>query len=78
VAIRFDAELIAVHVMPDKPVSQAERRVAEAEFQAERARSPEPSMGGARGDASLQGQPPAEQPGEPEGRFRRAVPTAPV
>ena len=34
VANRFDAELIALHVIPDKPLSKAERRLAEVEFHA--------------------------------------------
>ena len=35
---RFGADLIAVHVIPDKPLSEAERKMAEVEFQAEVAR----------------------------------------
>jgi nucleotide-binding universal stress UspA family protein len=71
---RFDAELIALHVIPDKPVSQAERRIAEMELQAAMAgdfdAAPQLEV---RGDARLQSQRPAEQAAAIQGRLRWAV-----
>jgi nucleotide-binding universal stress UspA family protein len=56
-ASRFDAELIAVHVISDKPVTQAERRMAEVEFQTEIAgESDQTPLLEARGDVRLQSQ----------------------
>ena len=74
VANRFDAELIAVHVISDKSISQAERRMAEAQLQSEDAKNfSVTSLMGAGGDARLQGQRLAEQAAETQGRLRWAV-----
>lgn len=35
IADRFGAELVALHVIPDKPLSDAERKMAEVEFRTE-------------------------------------------
>jgi nucleotide-binding universal stress UspA family protein len=50
VASRFEAELIALHVMSDEPVSEAERKMAEVEFQDELARDVELTAMGAGRD----------------------------
>jgi nucleotide-binding universal stress UspA family protein len=57
VASGFGAELLAVHVITDKPLSDAERRMAEVEFQSEGARdfNVAPLMG-ADSDTRLQSQ----------------------
>ena len=73
-ASRFDAELIAVHVIPDKSISQAERRMAEAELESEGAKDFNvTSLLGAGGDARLESQRLAEKAAETEGRLRWAV-----
>ena len=73
-ASRFDAELIAVHVIPDKPISQAERRIAEVEFEplasSDFDAAPRSEM---LGNASLRSQRLAEQAAETEGRIRWAL-----
>jgi nucleotide-binding universal stress UspA family protein len=74
IARRFDAELLAVHVISDKAVSQAERKMAEVEFQAEVTGDFDVTARlEARGDARLQSQRLAEQAAETLGRFRWAV-----
>ena len=73
-ASRFGAELIALHVIPDKPLSEAERRMVEVEFQAEGARDLNVTpMIDAHGDARLQSQRLVEQAAEIQGRFRWAL-----
>jgi nucleotide-binding universal stress UspA family protein len=73
-ASRFDAELIAVHVISDEPISQAERRMAEAEFEPEVApdfdAAPPPEV---LANANLRSQRLAEQAAEAQGRIRWAV-----
>jgi nucleotide-binding universal stress UspA family protein len=73
-ARRFDAELIAVHVIPDKPISQAERRIAEVEFESQAAgdldAAPPPEV---LGTAGLRSQRLAKQAAETEGRIRWAL-----
>jgi len=70
----FEAELIAVHVIPDKPISQAERRMAEVEFEPQASSdfdaAPRSEM---LGNASLRSPRLAEQAAETEGRIRWAV-----
>jgi nucleotide-binding universal stress UspA family protein len=73
-AARFDAELIAMHVIPAKSISQAERRLADAEFQSEGAKDFNVMSGmGARSDTGLQSQRLAEQAAETQGRLRWAL-----
>ena len=73
-AHRFGADLIALHVVPDKPLSEAERRMAEVEFQAEVARDFDPTrFADARGDVRLMSQRLTEQAAETGRRFRRAL-----
>jgi nucleotide-binding universal stress UspA family protein len=74
VASKFGAELIAVHVIADKPLSDAERRMADVEFQSEGAKdfNVMPLMGAA-GDTRLQSQRLVEQAAETGRRFRRAL-----
>jgi nucleotide-binding universal stress UspA family protein len=73
-ASRFDAELIAVHVIPNKSISQAERRLAEAEFQFEGAKDFNVmSAMGASSHTGLQSQRLAEQAAETQGRLRWAL-----
>jgi nucleotide-binding universal stress UspA family protein len=73
-ASRFDAELIAVHVIPDASISQAERRMAEAELESEGAKDFNvTSLLGAGGDARLESRRLAEQAAETQGRLRWAV-----
>jgi len=73
-ASRFDAELIAVHVIPDKPISQAERRIAEVGFEpqvaAEFDATPPPEV---LANANLRSQRLAKQAAETEGRIRWAL-----
>jgi nucleotide-binding universal stress UspA family protein len=73
-ARRFDAELIAVHVIPNKPISQAERRIAEGEFEpgvaADSDVAPPP---GVLANSNLQSQRLAKQAAETQGRIRWAV-----
>jgi nucleotide-binding universal stress UspA family protein len=73
-ASRFGAELIAVHVVPDKPLSGAERQMAEVEFAAEVARDFDPTrFADARGDIRLMSQRLTEQAAETARRFRVAL-----
>ena len=69
-ACRFGAELVAVHVISDKPLSDAERRMAEVEFQSEGAKDfiLRPSTGAAS-DTRLQTQQLVEQAAETRGRL---------
>lgn len=73
-ASRFDVELIAVHVIPDKPISQAERRIAEVEFEPQVAAdfdaAPPPEV---LANANLRSQRLAAQAAETEGRIRWAL-----
>jgi nucleotide-binding universal stress UspA family protein len=74
IASRFEADLIALHVVPDKPLSEAERRMAEVEFQAEIARDFDPArFADARGDVRLMSQRLTEQAAETGRRFRVAL-----
>ena len=74
IARRFDAELVAVHVISDKAVSQAERKMTEVEFQAEITGDFDVTARlEARGDARLQSQRLPEQAAETQGRRRWAV-----
>jgi nucleotide-binding universal stress UspA family protein len=74
VASRFGAELIAVHVVPDKPLSEAERKMAEVEFQGEVARDFDLTrLADARGDTRLLSQRLTEQAAETARRFRAAL-----
>ena len=72
-ASRFGAELLAVHVITDQPLSDAERRMA-VEVQAEGAKdfNVAPLMG-AGSDTTLQSQRLIEQAFEARGRFRLAL-----
>jgi nucleotide-binding universal stress UspA family protein len=71
---RFGADLIAVHVIPDKPLSEAERKMAEVEFHAEVARDFDLArFTGARGDTRLLSQRLTEQAAETARRFRVAL-----
>jgi nucleotide-binding universal stress UspA family protein len=73
VARRFEAELIALHVMSDQPVSEAERMMAEIEFQDELAR--DFNLGSpmdVRGDLRLTGQRLADQAVAAGRRWRQA------
>jgi nucleotide-binding universal stress UspA family protein len=73
-ASRFDAELIAVHVIPDKSISQAERRMAEAEFRSEGAKDFNVTpLTGAGSDARLQSEGLVARAAETQGRLRWAV-----
>jgi nucleotide-binding universal stress UspA family protein len=73
VASRFGAELFAVHVITDQPLSEAERRMM-VEVQAEGAKDfyMAPSMG-ASSDTKLQSQRLVEQAFEARGRLRWAL-----
>jgi nucleotide-binding universal stress UspA family protein len=73
-ACRFGAELVAVHVISDKPLSDAERRMAEVEFQSEGAKDfiLRPSIGAAS-DTRLESQQLIEQAAETRGRLRWAL-----
>jgi nucleotide-binding universal stress UspA family protein len=73
-ASRFDAELIAVHVIPNKSISQAERRMAEAELESEGAKDFNvTSLMGAGSDARLESHLLAKQAADTQGRLRWAV-----
>jgi nucleotide-binding universal stress UspA family protein len=73
-ASRFGADLIALHVVPDKPLSEAERRMAAVEFQTEVARDFDLTrLADARGDVRLMGQRLTEQAAETGRRFRVAL-----
>jgi nucleotide-binding universal stress UspA family protein len=73
-ASRFGAELLAVHVIADKPLSDAERSMVEAEFQSEGAKdfSFRPSIGAAS-DMRLESQQLIKQAAETRGRLRWAL-----
>jgi nucleotide-binding universal stress UspA family protein len=73
-ACRFGAELVAVHVISDKPLSDGERRIAEVEFQSEGAKVfiPRPSRGAAS-DTRLESQQLIEQAAETRGQLRWAL-----
>lgn len=74
VASKFGAHLIAVHVIPDKPLSEAERRMAEVAFQTEVARGFDPTrFADARGDIRLMSQRLTEQAAETARRLRVAL-----
>jgi nucleotide-binding universal stress UspA family protein len=74
VAARFGAELIALHAASDQPLSEAERRLAETEFNLEVARDFDvQGFAEARGDPELMGQRLTAQAVEAGGRFRFAV-----
>jgi nucleotide-binding universal stress UspA family protein len=74
VASRFGADLIAVHVVPDKPLSEAERKMAEVEFSAEVARGFDLArFADARDDVRLMGRRLTEQAAETARRFRVAL-----
>jgi nucleotide-binding universal stress UspA family protein len=71
-ASRFGADLIAVHVVPDKPLSDAERKMAEVEFQGEVAHDFDLTrFGDARDDIRLISQRLTEQAAETARRFPR-------
>ena len=73
-ASRFGAQLIVLHVTPDKPVSEVERRMAEVEFQAEVARDFDLTRSAdARDDIRLMSQRLTEQAAETARRFRVAL-----
>jgi nucleotide-binding universal stress UspA family protein len=73
-ASRFSAELIALHVIADKPLSDAERQMAEVEFHAEIAQGFDAArLMDAQGDVRLMSQRLAEQAAATGGRFRRAL-----
>jgi nucleotide-binding universal stress UspA family protein len=73
-ASRFGADLIAVHVVADKPLSEAERQMAEVEFQGEVARDFDLTrFADARGDIRLMSQRLTEQAAETARRFRLAL-----
>lgn len=74
VASRFGAELIAMHVIPDKPLSEAEGKMAEVEFSAEVARGFDLTrFAEARDDVRLMSQRLTEQAAETARRFRIAL-----
>ena len=74
VASRFGGELIALHVVPDKPLSEAERQMAEVEFSAEVARGFDLTrFAEARDDVRLMSQRLTEQAAETAHRFRVAL-----
>jgi nucleotide-binding universal stress UspA family protein len=74
VAEKFDAELLAVHVVSRKPLSDDERRMAAVEFHAEITRGFDPTvLIDARSDSRLLGQRLAEQAAETGRRFRWAM-----
>jgi nucleotide-binding universal stress UspA family protein len=73
-ASRFGADLIAVHVVPDKPLSDAERKMAEVEFQGEVAHDFDLTrFADARDDIRLISQRLTEQAAETARRFRVAL-----
>jgi nucleotide-binding universal stress UspA family protein len=72
--IRFGANLIAVHVVPDKPLSETERKMAEVEFHDEVARDFDlRRLSGARDGMKLLSQRLVEQAAETARRFRVAL-----
>ena len=73
-ASRFGADLIAVHVVPDKPLSEAERKMAQVEFQGEVGRGFDLTrFADSRGDTRLMSQRLTEQAAETACRFRVAL-----
>ncbi len=73
-ASRFAAELIAVHVVADRPLSAAERKLAEVEFHTEVARSFDPAaLADARDDLRVMSDQLAAQALETGRRFRFAL-----
>lgn len=73
-ASRFGADLIVVHVVPDKPLSAAERKMAEVEFHAEGARDFDLGrFAEARDDVRLMSRRLTEQAVETGRRFRVAL-----
>jgi nucleotide-binding universal stress UspA family protein len=73
-ASRFGAELIALHVIPDKPLTDAEREMAEVEFHAEIAQGFDAArLLDAQGNVRVMSQRLAEQAAITGGRFRRAL-----
>jgi nucleotide-binding universal stress UspA family protein len=73
-ANRFGAELIALHVVPDKPLSEAERQMAEIEFHAEVARDFDLTrFADARDDVRLMSRRLTEQAAETARRLRGAL-----
>jgi nucleotide-binding universal stress UspA family protein len=73
-ASRFGADVIVMHVVPDQPLSQAERQMAHVEFQAEVARDFDLTrFSDARGDIRLMSQRLTEQAAETARRFRVAL-----
>jgi nucleotide-binding universal stress UspA family protein len=74
IAGRFGAELIALHVIPDQPLSEAERKMAEVEFHAEIAQGFDAArLTDAQGNSRLMSQRLAEQAAATAARFRRAL-----
>lgn len=73
-ASSFGAELIALHVIADKPLSEAERQMAEVEFHLEITQGFDAArLMDAQGDVRLMSQRLAEQAATTGGRFRRAL-----
>lgn len=73
-ASKFGADLIAMHVVPDKPLSEAERQMAQVEFQGEVARDFDLTrFADARGDIRLMSQRLTQQAAETARRFRVAL-----
>lgn len=74
IAARFEAELLAVHVLSRKPLSEAERKMAAVEYHTEITHGFDPALLiDARSDSRLLGQRLAEQAAETGRRFRRAM-----
>ena len=74
VASRFGADLIALHVVPDKPLSEAERQMAEVEFAAEVGRGFDLTrFADARDDVRLMSRRLTEQAAQTAHRFRLAL-----
>lgn len=72
-AVRYEAELIAMHVISERPLSDAERQMAEVEFHLEVARGYDVSpLIDARSDPRQMGQLLAAQASETGRRFRQA------
>ena len=74
IAQRFGAELLVLHVISRKPLSEAERKMAAVEYHTEIVEGFDPSvLLDARSDSRLLGQRLAEQAAETGRRFRRAM-----
>jgi nucleotide-binding universal stress UspA family protein len=73
VASRFGAELIAVHVVPDKPLSEAERKMAEVEHGEVARDFDRTRLADVRDDTRLLSQRLTEQAAETARRFRIAL-----